>query len=114
MNFVNCKSWFQTESVYLPSQILNFTKKGRFRNSNFKFYQEKDGTISFLGYSLFSRNDPGDSWSLGSQKIYFLRVCGKSVILHASTSALYTSSQGVGVFVQSTLRITYTWYTSEY
>ena len=40
---------------------------------------------------LRGRKDPGRSWSLGSQKINCLRGCGKSIILHASTSALNTS-----------------------
>jgi hypothetical protein len=44
---------------------------------------------SFLGSSLFRRKDPGNSWSRGSQKIDCLCGCGKSIILHASTSALY-------------------------
>jgi hypothetical protein len=30
MNFVNCEIWFPTESVYLPSQISNFTAYLRF------------------------------------------------------------------------------------
>jgi uncharacterized protein Yka (UPF0111/DUF47 family) len=46
---------------------------------------------SFPGSSLFSRKDPGNSWSRGSENIDCLRECGKSIILHASTSALYTS-----------------------
>jgi hypothetical protein len=30
MNFVNCEIWFPTESIYLPSQISNFTAYLRF------------------------------------------------------------------------------------
>ena len=44
---------------------------------------------------LRGRKDPDRSWSRGSQKINCLRGCGKSIILHASTSALNTSIAGV-------------------
>jgi hypothetical protein len=61
---------------------------------------------SFPVYSLFRRKDPGNSWSRGSQKIDCLRGCGESIILHASTSALYTSIARSECCIQSTLRVT--------
>jgi hypothetical protein len=58
-----------------------------------QFYENEWAMIptSFPGSSLFSRKDPGNCWSRGSENIDCLRECRKSIILLPSTSALYTS-----------------------
>jgi hypothetical protein len=53
--------------------------------------QTKTVSTSFPGPSLFRRKDPGNSWLCGCQKTDCLRGCGESIILHASTSPLFTS-----------------------
>jgi hypothetical protein len=79
----------QTRSILNTSPQNAWVIQHRFRDTTKLF------SISFPGSSLFRRKDSGNSWSRGSQKIDCLRVCGKSIILHASTSALYTISRSV-------------------
>jgi hypothetical protein len=94
---------FAERSILRSMQILSMSLFGRwlFGISNKTYIRTVHVTgsgskiINYMPTSnlvprlfLRGRKDPGRSWSRGSQKINCLRGCGKSIILHPSTSAL--------------------------